>query len=201
MRRASVARRTSAGLGSPASFRSRSQERVLEMGGDRSLDHAKVVPPKVQNRETKDDNADQAASNGEIRRYKNDASKKGHRRAMSDPFDTPELGGVTDGDLKNSGHHSTGDKPPASSDTEDELYDDDCLGSDTFVGLPTLPRYPVAQTQDKNCWSEPPIDIFRVRGKNYLSNKKKIASNPFLIKTHNCDLFLSKNPNQYKIKK
>lgn len=59
--------------------------------------------------------------------------------------------------------------------------------------IPTLPRYPVAETRNKNCWSEPPVSIFHVRGKNYLTDKKKFPSGPYLLSTRGSDLFLCDN--------
>jgi hypothetical protein len=53
---------------------------------------------------------------------------KSHRRAMSDPFDTPELGGTTDGYVK--------DPTDVTEDDEDL----DGFGSEVVLGLPTLPR-------------------------------------------------------------
>jgi hypothetical protein len=59
---------------------------------------------------------------------------------------------------------------------------------------PTIPRFPVAETRNQNCWSEPSIDIFRVRGDNYLNDKKKIPSEPYLLRARGCDLFNSDDP-------
>ena len=192
--RASVARRTSAGFGSPASLRSRSQERALVMGGEgQSLD----FDDKCNG--SQDDGGEASASetnHTEKRDNRKAKSKRTHRRAMSDPFDTPELGGTTDGDLKSLSHLSE----KASYDTEDEVYDEnDDFGSEIVVGLPTLPRYPVSQTHDKNCWSEPPVNKFHVRGPNYLTDKKKIQSGPYLLRARGCDLFLSEHPDQCTI--
>jgi hypothetical protein len=60
------------------------------------------------------------------------------------------------------------------------------------VPFQTLPRYPVASTRNLNCWSEPSVEIFHVRGWNYLVDKKKIPSGPYLLTARGCDLFLSK---------
>jgi hypothetical protein len=96
-----------------------------------------------------------------------------HRRAMSDPFDTAESGGITDDDLKHIAEGSTEEEASA---------------------LPTLPRFPVAETRDKNCWSEPSVSIFRVRGENYFCDKKKITSDPYILRARGCDLFLADDP-------
>jgi hypothetical protein len=66
---------------------------------------------------------------------------------------------------------------------------------DSVVSKKTL-SYPIAQTQDKNCWSEPPVDIFCVRGANYLRDKIKVDSGPYLLRARGCDLFLSETPQQ-----
>jgi len=88
-----------------------------------------------------------------------------HRRSMSDPFDAQEEQAKEFLHLKA---------------TEGEV-------------LPTLPRYPVAETRNKNCWSEPPVTIFHVRGPDYLTTKKKLPSASYLLPARGCDLFLSNN--------
>ena len=45
-----------------------------------------------------------------------------------------------------------------------------------------------------NCWSSPPSTNFRVRGPNYLADKKKVPSGDFIFPTRGCDLFLTDNP-------
>ena len=45
-----------------------------------------------------------------------------------------------------------------------------------------------------NCWSAPPSTNFKVRGQNYLKDKKKIPSADFLLPSRGCDLFLTDNP-------
>jgi Protein ENHANCED DISEASE RESISTANCE 2, C-terminal len=93
-------------------------------------------------------------------------SSKSHRRAMSDPFDNPE-----------------------------ELEDVHAKATSANVAaLPTLPRYPVCGSRDKNCWGVPPVSIYHVRGVGYLSDKKKVPSGNFLLNTRGCDLFLADPP-------
>jgi len=58
------------------------------------------------------------------------------------------------------------------------------------VPIPTLLRYPVSETRDLNCWSETPLNIFKVRGSNYLNDKKKVASDAYLMRARGCDLLL-----------
>jgi hypothetical protein len=59
--------------------------------------------------------------------------------------------------------------------------------------IPTLPRYPIAATQNCNCWSEPPHHKFNVRGEDYLNEKKgtKISSGPYLFRAIGADLILT----------
>ncbi|KAL9178759.1 hypothetical protein ACHAXT_003890 [Thalassiosira profunda] len=47
-----------------------------------------------------------------------------------------------------------------------------------------------------NCWSSPPSTNFKVRGANYLRDKKKIPSDDFLLPSRGCDLFLTDDPPQ-----
>ncbi len=42
-----------------------------------------------------------------------------------------------------------------------------------------------------NCWSEPPSYLFKVKGLNYLKDKTKIGSGPFLFPIRGVDLFLT----------
>lgn len=104
---------------------------------------------------------------------------RSHRRAMSDPFDTAEMAGITDG--------------------IDQPYEDYALAEEEAHALPTLQRYPFAENNNKNCWSEPPVDIFKVRGPNYLNDKKKVTANRYLLRPRGCDLFLSDNPNDCEL--
>lgn len=58
--------------------------------------------------------------------------------------------------------------------------------------LPTLPRYPIAETKNHNCWSEPHAGkCFKVRGGSYLSDKKKVASGPYIFPARGADLILT----------
>mmetsp|Transcript_9331 Transcript_9331/g.16924 ORF Transcript_9331/g.16924 Transcript_9331/m.16924 type:complete len:373 (-) Transcript_9331:81-1199(-) len=59
--------------------------------------------------------------------------------------------------------------------------------------LPTLPRYPIAESKNCNCWSEPPYDYFKIRGKTYLREKKptKTLSGPYLFRAIGADLILT----------
>jgi Protein ENHANCED DISEASE RESISTANCE 2, C-terminal len=57
--------------------------------------------------------------------------------------------------------------------------------------FPTLPRFPVAESHNRNCWSEPPIAIFSVRGRSYFTDKKKVGSGPYLFPARGSDIFLT----------
>lgn len=96
---------------------------------------------------------------------------KTHRRVMSDPFDNADL------DASATGH------------------DHEPLDEGQFA-LPTLHRFPFAETSNRNCWSEPPIKIFSVRGPGYMTDKKKITAQQYLLAARGCDLFLSDKPSE-----
>lgn len=106
---------------------------------------------------------------------------KGHIRAMSDPFDTQEDADEIFLDA---------------AAAEDEFNDDEPMQSThrqphaTAGIIATFPRYPFMATRNKNCYSEPPVDIFHVRGIDYFSDKKKVPSAPYLLRARGCDLFL-----------
>ncbi|KAL7438572.1 hypothetical protein ACHAXM_006293 [Skeletonema potamos] len=58
--------------------------------------------------------------------------------------------------------------------------------------IPTLPRFPVLETKDRNCWSEPTHTNFGIRGHNYLVDpKNKIPSGPYLFTARGADLILT----------
>ena len=61
--------------------------------------------------------------------------------------------------------------------------------------IPTLPRYPVAETKNTSCWSEPDAGRFKVRGANYLQQttkrKEKVPSGPYLFKALGADVLLT----------
>ncbi|KAL7526942.1 hypothetical protein ACHAWF_001984 [Thalassiosira exigua] len=59
--------------------------------------------------------------------------------------------------------------------------------------IPTLPRYPIAETKNCNCWSEPPHSKFNVRGKSYLREKRptKVPSGPYLFRAIGADVILT----------
>ena len=117
--------------------------------------------------------------------------ESGHYRSMSDPFDTAQVDIVSPA--------GTGDEDD---DDDDDFYEaatnsliiteidaNDGKGSNLVV--PTFTRYPCAETRNKNCWSEPPISIFSVRGSTYCSDQKKVPSADYLLCARGSDLFLT----------
>uniref|UniRef100_A0A7S0UJE2 Protein ENHANCED DISEASE RESISTANCE 2 C-terminal domain-containing protein n=2 Tax=Pseudo-nitzschia delicatissima TaxID=44447 RepID=A0A7S0UJE2_9STRA len=67
-------------------------------------------------------------------------------------------------------------------------------GSDRSKALPTLYRFPCTQTRNQNCWSESPVEMFSVRGSNYMSgDKTKVSCKQYLFDARGCDLFLTEN--------
>lgn len=69
---------------------------------------------------------------------------------------------------------------------------DDGHGGHLHHGLPTLPRFPIVETKNRNCWSEPPASTsFKVRGLNFLKDKKKIPSGPYVFPARGVDLILT----------
>lgn len=101
---------------------------------------------------------------------------KTHRRVMSDPFDNADVDASATG------------------------YDHRLLDEGQFA-LPTLHRFPFAETSNRNCWSEPPVNIFSVRGPGYLSDKKKITAQKYLLAARGCDLFLSDKPSECDVER
>lgn len=67
--------------------------------------------------------------------------------------------------------------------------------SKPIVAAPTLSKFPdgAAIGSHFNCWSNPTAKDFRVRGPNYLKDKKKVSSGEFLFPCRGCDIFLTDN--------
>jgi Protein ENHANCED DISEASE RESISTANCE 2, C-terminal len=110
-------------------------------------------------------------------------SKGRHVRAMSDPFDAQEELLLEVG------------KVVATYTLEDAAaYAQEPRSSrrqSFHAALPTLPRFPFIETKNKNCWSEPPVAIFQVRGPDYAQSKSKVESGPYLLTARGCDIFLA----------
>lgn len=190
MQRASVSRRN---LGSQPYVRSRSEERNRKEDGDLADENAKIEKAMLEKTQTMDsddglveevrkedghdatdtEDADEAAPSGE----------RIYRRAMSDPFDT----GIPDGDMDEIR------QADEQAEAEETARINNTPTSVVTQGYPTLPRYPIAATQNKNCWSAPPISIYSVRGPKYLKDKKKVPSKDYLLSARGCDLFLMEN--------
>lgn len=112
-----------------------------------------------------------------------------HHRAVSDP-------------VYSSRHQQLQDVIVTVVTEEEEDEDDDALFFDaetaptntesTFI-IPPLPRYPVADTRDnkKNCWSEPPVSIFTVRGVNYFTDHKKQPCDNYVLQARGSHIFLT----------
>jgi hypothetical protein len=100
-----------------------------------------------------------------------------HRRAMSDPFDAQEIA-----------------EESAFLDKSAQI-----IASKKEGCLATLPRYPVQAQRNKNCWSEPSVSIFHVRGPVYFSDKKKVPSEKYLMPARGADLFLSETPVDFSL--
>lgn len=75
--------------------------------------------------------------------------------------------------------------------TEDD--DDDAIN---VLLLPSpLPSYP--SNDGESCWSQPPADIFRVRGSTYLTDKIKIQSDDCPLTCRGVDVWLTDNPQRH----
>ena len=103
-------------------------------------------------------------------------SPKGLTRIDSDPLDSP---GAVVKEQRSVSLQNEEEKSPKKKSTHDTL-------------LPTLPRYPIAVTKNHNCWSEPHAGkCFKVRGGNYLNDKKKVESGPYIFPARGADLILT----------
>jgi hypothetical protein len=181
----SVARRTSLNVGSPGAIRSRSAERGVRHPADGVYLDFDSDQNKVSGDGSFEEDEDGAIyPNRERLSSESSMSKqvRSHRRAMSDPFDTADSGGVTDADLA-------------------AIKDYGLLEEEEEHALPTLARFPFEETQDTNCWSESPLDVFQVRGPDYLNDKKKVTAQSYLLRARGCDLFLADEPGQCEMAK
>lgn len=122
-----------------------------------------------------------APDNGDIK------GGSGHCRSMSDPFDTAQFEDAI--------------SPVATTDEEEEEYyaasmSQLSISEHTTSPLPTFQRFPCMESHNKNCWSEPPISIFSIRGATYVTDKIKVPSAPYLLQARGSDVFLtdSKKP-------
>jgi hypothetical protein len=181
MRRASVSRRAEH-LSSPR-LRSRSQEGLRteqDEEEDRILDQLASEEFPIDHfadSEHVDTSSVREQKHARPDSVKSSSSGSGgfHRRAMSDPFDAQEIA-----------------EESAFLDSSAQI-----IASSKEGCLATLPRYPVSAQRNKNCWSEPPVSIFHVRGPDYFTNKKKVPSEKYLMPARGADLFLSETPVDY----
>ena len=178
MRRASTSRREHP-LQSPLQ-RARSSERLTsthEESGEENFLDAHQEEERLAESTDNDSLAPEFSHSDEDDRptvASSRSQRRMHERAMSDPFDTQE---VKDAILQ----------------VQNENF-----AAEKAMAYPTLMRYPVAETRNKNCWSEPPVTIFSVRGPQYFvgSKKKKQTSGPYLLSARGADIFLFDRPVQ-----
>ena len=202
--RASLSRQADHRHGSVSIGRVRSEERLLsgeedQLLHDQSQDHREEL--ELKENSTMDDDEDNIITkqDGDADSPDGAAPAKAeriHRRAMSDPFDTPISDNAMDDlrkleELAVKEHEEEVEAASAVLAAQPETPGSQhSHHSHSKPAYPTLPRYPVAATRDKNCWSEPPISIFSIRGANYLKDKKKVPSKDYLFRARGCDLFL-----------
>ena len=191
MQKTSVSRRTDANQLSPG-LRSRSSERHIDL----ELGH-------IINENNSNTTATTVDHNHDITSNMEKPSTSNLYRSMSDPFDTTrndDFIGGTAGTI---------------SDDDDDLYvlaastSQISINNDTYTNgdcralnsnsnnqqpllqIPTLARFPCTENKNKNCWSEPPITIFNVRGMTYITDHKKVPSQPYILRSRGSDIFLT----------
>ena len=170
-RRRSVYRRRSLNLGTSSVIRSRSAERSQSSMGPRDRVFSFEIEKTSSHSGLMDSPSFEAKDGTDNQFFEMPESSKNLRpRAMSDPLDAADADGIEKEEIHDFG------------DPEDDVH-----------AIPTLPRYPCLETNNKNCWSESQIQVFSVRGKNYLRDGKKVPSERYLLRARGCDLFLSDN--------
>lgn len=151
-------------IGSPEPTRSRSAERSSSYASNGSLDHGDLMSNCNSNQNGGHTKSSNESSTGSI-------SHSHFQRCNSDPFD--DGGDELINGLKN-----------ANFSEQKNPHDSKALG--------TLYRFPCTQTRNQNCWSESPIEIFSVRGSNYMNgDRKKVRTKNYLFEARGCDLFLT----------
>ena len=143
--------------------RARSTERVPQYSPDDPHHSILMLPEDNDN-----DNNNHTAPNRK-------RTESYHRRAASDPFDAQEI--HNDDDSNNNSNSNN-------KETTSQVI---------ATVLPTFPRYPMSENRNKNCWGQPDVQIFRVRGPNYFADSKKVESLPYLLTARGVDLLLSDN--------
>jgi Protein ENHANCED DISEASE RESISTANCE 2, C-terminal len=180
LKRQSASRR-SVKLASPAP-RSRSTERYSETKAE-----------VIHNNDSIDGYDDDDDDDGILASDNVHPSKGRHVRAMSDPFDTQEELVLEAGKVMATYalDDSAAARTPAKESLAGEPVPRSSRRQSFHAALPTLPRFPFIETKNKNCWSEPPVGIFEVRGPDYAQSKSKVASGPYLLTARGCDIFLA----------
>lgn len=91
--------------------------------------------------------------------------------------------------------NAAGAKKNAETDAvmEETEADESEEGEDEILAKSPMERFPEGAELGSilNRWSEPPCETFNVRGDNYLSDRKKVPSGPFLFPARGMDLFLT----------
>jgi Protein ENHANCED DISEASE RESISTANCE 2, C-terminal len=181
LKRQSASRR-SVKLASPAP-RSRSTERYSET-------KAEVIHnnDSIDGYDDDDDDDDGILASDTVH-----PSKGRHVRAMSDPFDAQEELLLEAGKVMApyALDDSTAARTPAKESFAEEPVHRSSRRQSFHAALPTLPRFPFIETKNMNCWSEPPVGIFEVRGPDYAQSRSKVASGPYLLTARGCDIFLA----------
>lgn len=114
-------------------------------------------------------------------------SSGAHPRSSERSFEK-SVGEVKFENSKNQQHRAYVQKQETGSTTDED--EEDSIFRDCIV-LPTLPRYPGGDSRDKNCWSEPDVSIFTVRGATYFDDNRKVQSAPYLFTARGSDIFFT----------
>ncbi|GKY92108.1 hypothetical protein MPSEU_000182200 [Mayamaea pseudoterrestris] len=190
MFRASVSRRAEHHINSPPP-RARSQERASQNESHRDI----VLDKAIQDRSSSPTTTSTTTSCSDSSSIKS-LKHRLHQRAMSDPFDAQEQddddnddsNGIDDNDSKRFWMTQQQQVDVAASNKS--VTSSGATTTDV-APLPTFPRFPVSATRNRNCWSEPPISLFKVRSEHYLTNgRQKTTSGPFMLTARGCDLLL-----------
>lgn len=179
MQRASVSRRTDTNQMSPG-LRSRSSERHVDVEADNDLNTTFEHNSNITG------NMEKPSSNDLY-------------RSMSDPFDTAQNDDVVGGTAGTASDEDEDLYVLAASTSQISIQNDSNSNTNNatngstnhIIQIPTFARYPCIENKNKNCWSEPPITIFQVRGMNYCTDQKKVPSQPYLLRSRGSDIFLT----------
>lgn len=81
------------------------------------------------------------------------------------------------------------------SDGEDAIPEEEDQGLNDLLLSSPLPEY--SSSDGFSCWSQPPANIFRVRGANYLKDKIKIQSDACPLICRGVDVWMTDNPQRH----